>query len=184
MALLVVLSLLWLAPMLATAAQPFDETLALQGISFRVTCANNSSLNTLIIQPDGLALDNRAMEVEADGTVIGAELADLDSNGSPEVYVYVSSAGSGSYGSLVAYAVNTGKSLSSIYLPEVDAEAADGYMGHDEFAVVESSLVRRFPLYRPGDTNATPGGGTRQLQYSLHPGEASWQLRLDRVVDY
>jgi hypothetical protein len=29
-----------------------------------------------------------------------------------------------------------------------------------------------------------PSGGVRQLQYKLKPGEANWQLKLDRVVEY
>ena len=121
-----------------------------------------------------------------DGSVTGAEVADLNVDGSPEVYVYVNSAGSGSYGSLVAYAANSGRSLSEIYLPplEQDAPQARGYMGHDEFAVVESTLVRRFPVYLDGDTNSAPSGGTRQLQYKLVPGEAGWRLELDRTVEY
>jgi len=44
-------------------------------------------------------------------------------------------------------------------------------------------LTRRFPIYKSGDTNAVATGGTRQLQYKLVAGEATWVLRIDRVVD-
>lgn len=100
--------------------------------------------------------------------------------------VSVTSAGSGSHGSLVAYSVNRRKSLSEIHLPPVtqDKVASKGYMGHDEFAVVESVLVQRFPVYRDTDTNAKPTGGTRQLQYKLVPGEAGWILKVDRIIEY
>lgn len=113
-------------------------------------------------------------------------MADLNVDGSPEIYVYITSTGSGSYGSLVAYSANRRKSLSQIYLPPVtqDTTASKGYMGHDEFAVVESVLVQRFPVYRDTDTNAKPTGGMRQLQYKLVPGEAGWVLKVDRVVEY
>lgn len=57
-------------------------------------------------------------------------------------------------------------------------------MGHDDFAVVERTLVRRFPVYKDSDTNATPSGGVRQMQYRLTRGEATWRLKLDRVVEY
>ncbi len=164
----------------------FDRTLELRGVTFRVTCANDSSLPTLRIVPTGLEIDNTPITREADGTVVGAEVADLNVDGSPEIYVYVQSAGSGSYGSLVAYSANNRKSLSEIYLPPVseNPKASKGYMGHDQFAVVENTLVQRFPLYRPGDTNANPTGGTRQLQYKLARGEAGWVLRVDKIVDY
>jgi hypothetical protein len=168
------------------AARPFDRTLELQGIRFRVTSANEGSINTLHIAPCGLAIDNSPIVRTIEGTVTGAEVADLNADGSPEIYVYVASAGSGSYGSLVAYSANRRKSLSEIYLPPVTRNegAAKGYMGHDEFAVVESFLVRRFPVYREGDTNARPTGGLRQLQYKLQAGEAGWILKIDRVVEY
>jgi len=116
----------------------------------------------------------------------GAEVADLNADGSPEIYVYVTSAGSGSYGSLVAYGANRRKSLSEIYLPPISQNpaASRGYMGHDEFAVVQNVLVQRFPIHRDTDTSARPTGGRRQLQYKLVPGEAGWILKLDRTVDY
>jgi Periplasmic lysozyme inhibitor of I-type lysozyme len=166
--------------------ESFDRTLELQGIRFRVTCANKGSVNTLRIVPAGLEIDNSPVLRTINGTVTGAEVADLNVDGSPEIYVYVTSAGSGSYGSLVAYSANRRKSLSEIYLPPVvkNKTASKGYMGHDEFAVVESVLVQRFPVYCDADTNAKPTGGTRQLQYKLVPGEAGWILKIDRVVEY
>lgn len=164
----------------------FNRTLKLQGISFQVMSANNSFLNNLLIVPDGLEIDNSPILKEIDGCVNGAEVADLNNDGSPEIYVYVTSAGSGSYGSLVAYSANRNKSLSSIYLPSIMDNPATktGYMGHDKFAVVGSTLVRCYPVYRQSDTNANPTGGTRQLQYKLIPGEAGWILKLDKVVEY
>ena len=157
----------WDASSLSTndVSNGFDQSYQLQGITFRVTSANKSSLNILTIQPNGLKLDNNPISIEIDGTVTAAEIADLDGNGSPEIYVYINSAGSGSYGSLVAYAVNNGKSLSPIYMPPLSDNTINsvGYMGHDEFSIVELTLVRRFPIYLKGDTNAAPGGGTRHL---------------------
>jgi hypothetical protein len=185
-------------PALASPVTPFiankaanknaglDQTLTEQGITFHVTSPNNGSINSLRIQPSGLKADNTLIERQIEGTVTNAEVADLNVDGSPELYVYVTSAGSGSHGSLVAYAANKGKSLSEIYLPpmEEDKAAAKGYMGHDEFAVVENTLVRRFPVYKDGDTNSQPTGGTRQIQYKLKAGEAGWILRPDKIVNY
>ena len=174
------------APAEPAAPSRYHQTLTLQGVTFTVTCDNDSSINQLSIVPAGLELDNTAITQDVDGQVVGAEMADLDANGSPELYVYVRSAGSGSYGSLVAYAANKRKSLSGIYLPPVteNATIAKGYLGHDEFAVVENRLVQRFPVYRDDDTNAKPTGGTRQVQYKLVPGEAGWLLAVDHVVEY
>ena len=166
--------------------QGFDKTLKLHGISFRVSTPNDSSINELSIVPNGLEEDNRPIKQKIEGTVTNAEIADLNADGSPEIYIYVTSAGSGSYGQLVAYSANNNKSLSEIYLPPLtdDEKNAQGYMGHDEFAIVENTLVRRFPIYDAKDSNANPTGGTRQLQYKLVPGEATWILKLDKSISY
>lgn len=151
-------------------------------VGFTLQATAGSSLNTLTLTPIGLERDNQPQSLELDGTAYLAELADLDSNGWPEVYVYVSSAGSGSYGSLVAYAVNEGKSASPIFLPPLqpDSREGKGYQGHDEFRVVENRLMRRYPVYLDTDTNAKPSGGKRQVQYKLVAGEAGWQLEIER----
>ncbi|MGB5707200.1 MAG: hypothetical protein WBM41_10220 [Arenicellales bacterium] len=156
------------------------------GLVFRVRATDAGSINQLTIQAAGLDNGAQVFAHEIDGTAYTAEVADLDANGWPEIYVYVSSAGSGSYGSLVAYAVNTGKSITPIYLRPLTKHPAVsvGYMGHDNFATVENRLVQRFPVYREGDTNSEPTGGMRQLQYRLVAGEAGWQLEVDKVVEY
>lgn len=168
-----------------TSKQPdtskgFDKVLTLQGITFHVVATNEGSLNQLTITPSGLEIVNEVMKQEIDGIVTGAEVADINADGSPEIYVYVNSAGSGSYGTLVAYSANNKKSLSGIYLPplEDDKKNSVGYMGHDEFTIIENSFARRFPVYNEGDANCCPKGGTRQLQYKLVAGEAGWQLKL------
>lgn len=176
---------LYLATAAAQAAE-FSQRLELQGFAFDIAATAEGSLNRLTITPHGVAGQHEPISVEIDGTVTRAEIDDLDSNGYPEIYVFVTSAGSGSYGSLVAYAIDNGKSLSGIYLPQIadDKKHSEGYMGHDEFDVLEGTFVQRFPIYRKGDPNASPTGGTRQLQYKLKPGEAGWVLQLDKVVEY
>jgi hypothetical protein len=168
------------------AESAFSSVLELQGFAFGVSATNGGSINQLTIIPQGLTGQQEPVVVEIDGTVSGAEIDDLDGNGFPEIYIYVTSAGSGSYGSLVGYAVNQGQSLSEIYLPPVadNPEQSIGYMGHDAFAVVEGTFVQSFPIYLQTDSNAQPSGKTRQLQYKLAPGEAGWRLDLDRVVEY
>ncbi len=165
---------------LDNTSKGFDKVLTLQGITFHVVATNEGSLNQLTITPSGLEIVNRVMKQEIDGRVAGAEVADINADGSPEIYIYVSSAGSGSYCTLVAYSTNNKKSLSGIYLAplENDKKNSIGYMGHDEFTIIENSFARRFPVYNEGDANCCPKGGTRQLQYKLIAGEASWQLKL------
>jgi len=170
----------------ALAGPAFAKRLEMQGFAFDITATNEGSINTLRIVPTGLSQQTAPITSEIEGTVSGAEIDDLDANGFPEIYIYVTSAGSGSYGSLVGYAVNKGKSVTPIYLPPVadSPTLSKGYMGHDEFAVVEGTLIQRFPIYREGDANARPTGKIRQLQYKLKAGEAGWVLRLDRSMEF
>jgi hypothetical protein len=165
---------------------PFERTLSLQGITFYIYATNTGSINKLTIHPTDLEIDNRMAEHEIDGTVTNAEIEDLNSDGSPEVLVYIHSAGSGSYGSVIGYSVNNQKSMSQIYLPDImdNPEASEGYMGHDEFAIVETTFARRFPIYKKGDTNNNPTGGTRQIQYKLVDGEAGRIFKIDKIIEY
>lgn len=164
---------------------PLKTTLALQGIRFTLASSHQGSVNTLVVTPAGLGADNRPQRQQIDGMVSSAELADLDGDGSPELYVAVTSAGSGSAGSLLAWAVNKRKSLSTVFLPPLDAASpqARGYQGHDSFHIDGPHLVQRFPVYQPGDANASPSGGERALFYRLARGEAGWLLQLDKSVD-
>jgi hypothetical protein len=169
----------------APASAGFLRTLALQGITFRVSFPNQGSLNQLRIEPEGLLTDNSPMVQEIEGTVTGAEVADLNADGSPEIYVYAQSAGSGSYGVLVAYSANNLKSLSGIYLAPIadNPRLSKGYLGHDQFALVGDRFVQRFPIYTDADTNARPTGGTRRVFYRLEAGEAGWVLRVEKAID-
>jgi hypothetical protein len=169
----------------AGAGSSFDRTLDLQGIRFVVTSPNTSVDNRVSIAPSGLEIDNGPVEWPVDGRVIDARVADLDADGSPEVYVFATSDGSGSYGSLVGYATNRRKSMSQVYLAPIagDTKLAPGYRGHDAFDIDAKALVRRYPLYRDGDANASPSGGAREVRYRLAPGEAGWLFVVDSVVD-
>jgi hypothetical protein len=148
----------------------------MHGITYEVSSPNLPRGNTLRIVPRGLA-DNSEIVQPIDGLVTGAEIADLSIDQAPEVYVYVRLPGDDQRLSLVAYASNRNQSLSAIFLPALEdvPGAADGYAGRDAMAVVESVFARRFPI---------PGDRTRQLQYRLTPGEASWVLKFDRMDEF
>ena len=156
----------------------------MSGVRFDVSSANDSSLSTLHLAVSGsrgAASDAR----QVDGVVVGAAVADLDGNRAPEIYVFVQSAGSGSYGSMIGYEVEQPSALGTITMPPIadDPRTAQGYLGHDEFRVVRNTLERRFPLYRAGDSNAAPTGGRRSVYYGLTRGDAGPALRIERIVD-
>ncbi len=168
----------------AWAGAAFNTTLKLQGISFKVQSSGEGSEQQLTITTTGAKPPIKPIKQTVNGQVVGAEVADLNNNGLPEIYVFVQGAGSGSYGELVAYAVMKGSELSPITLPELTGANAQGYQGHDQFQVVEACLARRFPIYMPGDSNAKASGGQRQICYKLKAGEAGWILQPTSVLKF
>lgn len=170
----------------AQAATAFETTQTLQGIRFKVTSPNAPTANSVTITPTGLLIDNSPIRVETSGIVTGAEVGDLNTDGSPEIYVYMIEPGNDRRGALIAFSANRKKSLSQIHLPalEDDPKNARGYRGQDEFAVVEGIIARRFPLFPEDRSKTEPTGKMRQIQYKLVAGEASWLLRIDQVVEF
>jgi len=134
--------------------------------------------NTLSIFSPDLKYSNKAILQDIEGEIIYSEIADINSDGFPEVYIYTNSLKNGKiYANTIAYSVNGGLSMSDIYLPPLnsDKKAFENYEGNDEFAVVEGTLVRRFPI---------KDNKTKQIQYKLRAGEASWQLKIDKILEY
>ena len=162
------------------SASPFDKKEALQNISFHVTSPNKAVGNTVRIVPAGLKIDNSPIEMDIAGVVTGTDVADLNSDRSPEVYIFVRQPGAANRLALVAFSANNRKSLSGVHLPELDEAraASKGYCGNDQMALVKGEFVRRFPLCND-QGHAT--GKTRQIEYKLQPGEAGWQLKLHSV---
>ncbi len=149
--------------------ESFNKELTYPGskISFMVSTKGDS----LIIQPSGLSVSNETLYHDITGyTIVNAEIGDLNVDSYPEVFIYLTSDGSGSYGKLIGYSENN--------------EVNKGYMGHDEMAIVENTFCQRFPVYKEGDSNANPTGGTRQIQYKLVDGESGRILKIDKVVEF
>lgn len=165
----------------AEAPPPLDKKEELLGITFQVFSPNPRSGNRLIVTPSGLEADNTPIEMDVAGIIARTEVADINADGSPELYVYVSD---GKSQTVLAWSANNKKSLSRITLPDLDAAQSKGYRGGDEYAVVEGILGRRFPIYPDDQAESKPTGKLRQIQYKLHPGEAGWQLKMDKVVEF
>jgi hypothetical protein len=165
-------------------AAPFKQSLALQGVSFSVNASGDGSQQTLLVTTTGKGKRWPVIRETVDGQVVGTEVEDFNRDGLPELLVYLTSAGSGSYGSVLSWVTTKKGTLLPINMPALSGQTAKGYQGHDTFAVVEDTLSRRFPIYKTGDTNAKPTGGLRQVNYKLVPGEASWQWKQVSVYKF
>ena len=117
--------------------------------------------------PKGASLSNIKIQFQGDSTgvlsftdvdpISSAVTADLDKNGFDELYLVSTSVGTGTFGNIIGVSSNRDKSLSYIFVPEMDpndlkpGKLFDGYEGHDRYAVENGTLIRRFPI--KGDTN-------------------------------
>ncbi len=165
------------APAPAPAPAPgFSKTLSLQGVTYVI----NDEGGQVRVQPTGIER-NEPVVVPIDGRVVNAEIEDLNSDGAPEVMIYTS-AGANNYGKAFGFSPLGKRSIIQITAPEIinDPALNQGYDGHDEFAIVETTLVRRFPIYANGQRT----GKTRQIQYKLREGEATRVFVQDKVMEY
>jgi hypothetical protein len=162
----------------AEPSAAFEKSLTLQGITFKISSPNTATANTVTLTPAGLSGDNSPQKSDISAKVTGAEVADLNADGFPEIYIYTQD--NTNRAGLIAWSSNKNKSLSQISLPDL-GDAAKGYRSGDEFAVMEGILARRFPIYPEDNTRTEPTGKIRQLQYKLHAGEAGWLLKVDEV---
>jgi hypothetical protein len=94
------------------------------------------------------------------------------------IWVWLETAGSGRYGKLDLIEFD-GKSLRTPPTPEPDKSMLKGYMGHDDYSVVEGMVYRQFPLYLEGDSNAGPSGGMRCLEMNIE--KMKWNLSNHKI---
>ena len=133
----------WLCPALA---KPFVRHLSLQGVNVVVVASGEGSVQQLSVRPSRRGQALPVVRQEVDGQVIGAEMEDLNGDGLPELFICVQSAGSGSYGTVLAWSTPASGGLLPITLQDLGTSDTKGYRGHDQVAVVRTSLVRRSPI--------------------------------------
>ncbi|QYA26398.1 hypothetical protein G3I01_13105 [Gramella sp. MT6] len=160
----------------------FSKVLTLQDVGFNISSINDNGKNRLTVYAFGLEQPNQPLTFEIEGNVKNAEVEDLNSDGSPEVVVFTHASGESKKGNVYGFTTNNKKSMSLISFPSLEnrSELAEGYQGHDEFALVETSLVRRFPIYE----NDKQTGKMRQISYKLKEGEAMRQFEVDQVNEF
>ncbi len=116
--------------------------------------------------PKGASLSDVKVQFQGDSTgaltftdvdpISSAVTADLDKNGFDELYLVSTSVGTGTYGNILGVSSNKDKSISYVFVPEMDendkkpGKLFDGYEGHDRYTIENGTLIRRFPI--KGDT--------------------------------
>ena len=153
---------------------PFEKKLDQAPLRFQLSSPNVPDENTLVITASGLETRNDTFQVAVAGRVTGAQLADLDKDGYPEVYAFARSSGSDSTAYVYAFSSYRNRSYGPVGVSELAAqkEMAEGFNGHDRFFFKDGVLMRSFPIYQAGK----PTGQWRVITYSLRQGEASFIL--------
>ena len=153
----------------------FAKLLTFNVYHFNVNATDTGATRQLRVEASRGTTLLTVIRVVTDGTVTGAQVADLDHNHFPEVYIFTSSDGSGSLGRVYGwqFLAQRKAEIKSINWNLTDA----AYMGHDSLWVENDVLCRQYPLYKPGDSNAQPTGGKRTIRYQLVSVGADFALK-------
>ncbi|WP_090655770.1 hypothetical protein [Parafilimonas terrae] len=152
----------------AAQSKKFDTTVKMGEQGFRVECNNkNADKNEVTVSPINLQVSGRKPSFSVYGKVLNAFTDDMNDDGRPDLAICVYSGDNDAIGSVVAISYNADKGFDPIFFPDIylDAKIREGYKGYDVFSPLTGTLMRKFPVYMPGDAADKPTGGTRVVQY-------------------
>ena len=163
-----------------------DTTVKVGKVGYHVQCRNMKfEENDLEIRPMGMDNQVKPMDFMIRGRVAKAEIDDLNSDGYPDLVLYVYTDSAAVFGTVYAFVSKANKSVIGCFLPDpiMDGKINDGYKGHDKFSLMEGYLLEKFPIYKAGDDKDNPSGGTRVILYQLVPDEGD-RFKFQRVRTY
>ncbi len=149
----------------------YDSSMKIGKVGYRVVTNNrNADKNTATVSPIGFENSAREVSFEIKGKLTGCEVDDLNNDGFPDLVLYVYNGGAKNTGTVIGISSQQNQTLVPIYFPDIvdDVKLREGYSGNDAFRLMEGALLRRFPLYTPGDsTNSKLTGTLRQIFYRV-----------------
>jgi hypothetical protein len=163
-----------------------DTTVKVGKVGYHVDCRNKKvEENDLQIRPMGFSSEVKPMEFMIRGRVAKAEIDDLNSDGYPDLVLYVYTDSSAVFGTVYAFVSKANKAVVGCFLPDpvMDGKINAGYKGHDTFSLMEGYLLEKFPIYKSGDDKDSPSGGTRVILYQLVPDEGD-RFKFTKVRTY
>lgn len=164
----------------------FDSTVKMGNEGFRVECSNkNPDKNEVNISPVNLQTKTSKPSFTVYGKVTKAFADDMTDDGRPDLVICVYSGDSSSVGSVVAISYNAEKTFEPVYFPDIylDSKIREGYKGHDDFSALTGTLMRKFPIYLPGDAPDKPTGGVRVVQYKAMQENGRFSFKVLRWYD-
>ena len=167
----------------------FDSILKIGKVGYRLSCNNKSEKsNTLSIHLLGFSgTGNKDFNFEVKGKLKGAEIDDLNNDGMPDLVMYFV-LDSNLSTTVLAIRSDKNENIEPIIFPELrdDLKLAKGYIGFDDFKLVEGSLFRAFPIFNL-DSNKkiihSPEKKYRHIIYRLIKGERFMQFKSIKMYE-
>lgn len=155
----------------------FEETLNQNGISFTISSPNVPERNTMVIFSTGMETLNDTFQIEVEGMIHAAQLADINGDSYPEVYVFSKEKDNDQKGEVYIFTSYRNRSYGQAFFKEVPrANAlAPSTTTTDRFKLEGGKLVREVGMTVEGNA-AQAAPATSNIIYELRPGEASYQL--------
>lgn len=105
------------------------------------------------------------VERDVKGALRNLLIADLNGNGQPEIYCTMLSEGTGHYGRIYAFELQ--HPVVRIDVSAIDTMEQAAYRGQDSFAIKGKNLVRTYPVYREGASDALTANTMGIILYGL-----------------
>jgi len=148
----------------------FDSLLKVGKVGYHVFCKSKSANESeLRVKPIGFQNTAREADFYIKGRITSALIDDLNNDGFPDLVLVAYTDSGDSYKTIYAFASDQNKSIVPIAMPDLmlDGKLNGGYRGQDEFTMMEGTIMRKFPVYKPGDEKDKPTGGKRAIQYTM-----------------
>lgn len=151
----------------AEAGCGYDSMLAGDAVKVRVTVPPKEpcAIGTCTVTFAWKGAPPQVVKLKREGTVSNVFFEDVTRDGRRDLVVFFTSAGSGAYGHLDIWEWQKDRFKAGI-VSDLMPDQRAGYQGHDIFTAAAGVLRRRFPLYREGDSNCCPSGGTAAFRWN------------------
>ncbi len=161
-----------LAPRLLSVPAPaapgcgYDSMLAGDGVAVRVVVPEKEpcAIGSYSVTFTRKGAPPQVVRLKRDGTVTNVFFEDVTGDGRRDLVVFLTSAGSGAYGRLDIWEWKRDRFQGGI-VSDLMPGQREGYRGRDVYTAAAGVLRRRFPLYRSGDANCCPTGGTAAFRW-------------------
>ncbi|WP_080239012.1 hypothetical protein [Spirosoma rigui] len=151
----------------------YDKTLRFNVYSFNVSAADSANARQLTVKAYRGTLLLTNFKVQLDGSIINAEVGDLDKNGFPELYVYSMKANSLGRVHAWQFLADRKASITPVNWPLATDKA---YMGQDSLWIDRASLCRKYPAYQVVNGKKVATGKTHWVRYRLKAVGSSFAL--------